>query len=381
MADDALIKRLAQIYSGETIRYPHLKSVTLAQWMLESGRGSSDLATKFYNFGGLKFRPEMAAYATKVMYQAHDGQDAYCKFATLESFITGYWAFIGRAPYSGWETHVATPEDYIRFIGKIYTPKAGYSEDVIKLMPEASKLLDQGAPSVAGPAVSSGGTDIGTIVLDPGHGGTGVVGGSSPNNAVSVSGVKEKKLALDFCMILRDLLVAQAAAAGQKIKVVLTRTTDVNIGISDRAAVAGANKAKAFVCLHFNGGVASASGAETYYAAAANGNMNVAQDIAFATAVHGGLIGGMRAIYPGAKDRGVKPDTDSGPKVMGVLRDTSLGNSGRTNKCVGAYIEAEFITNPTIDKLLISGPDAIANRTKVLASVAKAIRAHMAALP
>jgi N-acetylmuramoyl-L-alanine amidase len=48
--------------------------------------------------------------------------------------------------------------------------------------------------------------------------------------------------------------------------------------------------------------------------------------------------------------------------------------------CVSAYIEAEFISNPKVDKLLVSGPDAIANRTKVMASVAKTIRAHMKAI-
>ncbi|MDF7776592.1 N-acetylmuramoyl-L-alanine amidase [Sphingomonas sp. AOB5] len=375
MPDTSLIARLAQIYAGQGIRYSHLKTVTLAQWMLESGRGTSDLAKLHYNFGGLKWRPEMGLFATKVMYQAHDGLDAYCKFSTLENFISGYWAFIGRAPYSGWESHVATAEDYIRFIGPIYTPKPSYADDVIKLMPEAAKLLADGSAV----AKATTGTDIGTVVLDPGHGGEAKVGGSSPNNAISVSNVKEKKLALDFCFILRDELIKQATAAGQKIQVVMTRTTDVNVGIAQRAALAGTSKAKAFVCLHFNGGVATAQGAETFYAAAANGNLNEAEDKAFATAIHAGLIAGMKSIHPGAKDRGVKPDTQSGPKVMGVLRDTALGNIGKSKKCLGAYIEAEFITNPTIDKLLISGPDAVPNRTKVMASVAKALRAHMAA--
>jgi len=40
--------------------------------------------------------------------------------------------------------------------------------------------------------------------------------------------------------------------------------------------------------------------------------------------------------------------------------------------CLG-YIEAEFISNPKVDKILISGPDAVANRTEVMASVATAI--------
>src|SRR5688572_13112534 len=378
MPDETLIRRLAQVYAGESIRYPHLKAVTLAQWMLESGRGTSNLAKLHYNFGGLKWRSEMGLFATRVMYTAHDGPDAYCKFATLENFIAGYWAFIGRAPYSGWETQVGTPQEYIRFIGPIYTPTPGYANSVLALLGEATEMLDD---VTLAPTASTGATDIGTIVLDPGHGGVAKLGGSSPNNAVSVFGVKEKKLALDFCLILRDLLVSQATAAGQKINVVMTRTTDVNVGIAQRAALAGTSKAKALVCLHFNGAAATVQGAETFYAAAANGNTSEADDKAFALAVHAGLIAGMKSIHPGAKDRGVKPDTLSGPGVMGVLRDTALGNTTRPDKCVAAYIEAEFITNPTIDKLLVSGPNAIANRTSVMASVAKAIRGYMAANP
>lgn len=381
MPDDSLIKRLAEIYVGEEIGHPQLKPITLAQWLLESGRGSSDLAQLHYNFGGLKWRSVMTPFATPVLYGAHDGEDLYCKFATLEKFISGYWAFIGRSPYSGWETHVDTGADYIRFIGPIYTPSAGYAAKVIALEAEASALL--AAAKKAGTASASAGPkDIGTIILDPGHGGTQKVGGSSPNNAVSISGVKEKKLTLDFCLILRDALLRIAAANGQKIQVILTRNSDVNVGIADRAGLALKHMAKALVCIHFNGlGDPKVRGTETFFAAKENGNTNLADDTAFATAVQDGLMAGMRSIDPAAKNRGVKPDTQTGLGVLGLLRDTALGNTGRTDKCVAAYVEAEFITNPAVESLLISGPNAIANRTVVMTALASAIVEQMAKLP
>ena len=77
--------------------------------------------------------------------------------------------------------------------------------------------------------------------------------GSSANNAISKSGVKEKKLTLDFCLILRDELLRQASSAGETINVVLTRTTDVNLAGESRARMAFTNRAKLFLCLHFNG--------------------------------------------------------------------------------------------------------------------------------
>jgi N-acetylmuramoyl-L-alanine amidase len=377
MPTNELLLRLADIYAGENIRHPQLRAVTLAQWMLESARATSKLATLHYNFGGLKWRKEMAPYATRILYEAHDGKDYYCKFATIESFVNGYWAFLNRAPYSGWEEHIDSGEDFIRFIGPIYTPKASYSADVLALVPEAEALL-AGTPRVALMAAPAA-VNLGTVVIDPGHGGTTKVGGSSPNNATSASGVKEKKLTLDFSMILRDQLVEQAAANAQSIKVVLTRTTDVNIGIADRAKVAATERARAFLCLHFNGlDDKTVSGAETYFRAEANGNLNLQDDIAFANAVHAGLMDGMRAVNPAAKDRHVKPDTDSGPGSLGVLNDEDLGNTHANPMCVAAYIEAEFISNPKVDKILISGPDAIANRTKAMASVASAIRKFLA---
>src|SRR4030095_16567629 len=80
MAANKLLQKLATIYRGDEIQYPELRAVTLAQWMLESGRATSKLAKLHYNFGGIKWRREMAPYATRIQYEASDGVDYYCKF-------------------------------------------------------------------------------------------------------------------------------------------------------------------------------------------------------------------------------------------------------------------------------------------------------------
>jgi N-acetylmuramoyl-L-alanine amidase len=66
---------------------------------------------------------------------------------------------------------------------------------------------------------------------------------------------------------------------------------------------------------------------------------------------------------------------------LGVLNDKALGNDRVTRMCRSAYIEAEFITNPGVETLLISGPNAVANRTNAMAAVATAIRGHMRGMP
>lgn len=378
-----LFRRLATVYLGEAIRYPALRAVTLAQWMLESGRGASALATEHYNFGGLKWRKEMTPYATKVKYAAHDGEDFYCKFATLENFISGYWAFLNRAPYSGWEANVATPERFIRFIGPTYTPREDYADSVLALVPEAERLLADIKQSEAAAATPTP-KGLGVIVIDPGHGGTSNVSGSSANNAISVSNVKEKKLALDFALILRDELLRQAVSKGEAVQVVLTRTTDINVTGKARAAMAFDHKAKLFLCLHFNGNKsASVRGTETFYRAKENDNINLAADMEFAGAVQSALFTALKALDPGAKDRGIKPDNQGNPNLpgFGVLNDISLGNDRRTIPCRAAYIEAEFISNPSVDKLLISGPRAVQNRTAAMAAVAGACLTQMRKIP
>lgn len=380
MPNNPLLNRLALLYSQENTRYAHLKEVTLAQWILESGRATSDLATEHYNFGGLKWRPEMRPYATRISYEAHDGKDWYCKFPTIESFINGYWAFINRSPYSGWEEHVGSGEAYINYIGPIYATSAGYATKVLKLVPEAKALLESAvngngaAQPVTPGTVTSSVPALGTIVIDPGHGGTQKVGGSSANNAISASGVKEKKLTLDFCLILRDALAQVAAEKNKQIKVVLTRTSDENVGIRARANFAAQHKANLFLCLHFNGSAnKTIRGVETFFRAKSNGNPNLADDVDFANAVNKSLFDSLKSIDNKAKNRGVKPDTDSAIGSLGVMDDGSLGNTNRPDKCRSCYVELEFITNPAVDKLLISGSQAVQNRQLVMGNLAQTL--------
>jgi N-acetylmuramoyl-L-alanine amidase len=317
----------------------------------------------------------MAAYATRISYDAHDGREYYCKFATLENFINGYWAFMNRSVYSGWEEHADSGEDYIRFIGKIYTPSPNYADRVLALVPEAEALLTAAPRATAVTPLTS--TSLGTVVIDPGHGGTKNLPGSSANNAISVSGIKEKKLTLDFSLILRDQLLKLAQDNGETVRVVLTRTNDENFTGSKRAGFSFDEKADVFLSIHFNGGAPNTSGVETFYRAAENGNLNIADDMEFARSIQAGLMKGMKLFNQGAKDRGIKPDTQTKLKALGVLNDTRLGNNMRKSKSVAALAEIEYITNAKVDKLLVSGPDAIKNRTLLLASVAAAIHDHL----
>lgn len=143
------------------------KVACLSQWTLESGHGTSDLATKHLNFGGLKYRARMEGFATPVDYHASDGEDSYCKFASEDAFITGYWRFISSGPYDGWEAFKDNSAGYIRHIASNYAADAAYVTKVLSLFDEAQTLLgglggvNFGGGAASGGEISSGGAAAG----------------------------------------------------------------------------------------------------------------------------------------------------------------------------------------------------------------------------
>jgi len=92
------------------------------------------------------------------------------------------------------------------------------------------------------------------IVIDPGHGG-------QNTGTISVTdGVYEKEYTLDWALRLEALLATNGW------HVILTRTNDTDISLSNRVAIAEANKANLFISLHFNSAAPSEeqAGLETY---------------------------------------------------------------------------------------------------------------------
>lgn len=107
------------------------------------------------------------------------------------------------------------------------------------------------------------------LVLDPGHGGTSKIGGSSANNATSTSGVLEKNICLDLARRIRISLLHGSAKQyadqkGVSVDVVMTRDEDINLGLSDRAAIAASENADFYLSIHCNGYDGTARGTECW---------------------------------------------------------------------------------------------------------------------
>jgi N-acetylmuramoyl-L-alanine amidase len=92
------------------------------------------------------------------------------------------------------------------------------------------------------------------VVLDPGHGGK--------DSGTMKAGFAEKDLALDVANRVERLLQLQGVAT------LLTRNGDTYVSLSDRAAIANAQRHCVFISIHFDDATRpAATGVETYYAA------------------------------------------------------------------------------------------------------------------
>ncbi len=209
-----------------------------------------------------------------------------------------------------------------------------------------------------------------TVVIDPGHGGTTNMGGSDANHAVSPSGFLEKNMTLKLGLLVRDALRDAAIAGGHEIKIVMTRETDKNLTLAERAGMAKTNRADRLLSLHFNGFNKVTRGTETYVRHAAD-NVNLAADKKFAQQIQTAAFNTLKAHDAGAKDRGVKEEK------FGVLSDVSLGNTGGNKKCRACMLELEFIDVRAVDELLNIGTNAATVRSAVAKALADAIIADL----
>lgn len=210
-----------------------------------------------------------------------------------------------------------------------------------------------------------------TVVIDPGHGGTGRVGGSDGNHATSPSGVQEKDMTLDLAQQVETLLTR---FGGTRLNVILTRNNDTNLGLAARANVARDNQADVFVSIHFNGFNGVTRGVEVFVRPVAS-NVNLTDDTALAQRVLDATFRAIQNRDAHTSNRGVKQ------MALGVLDDTALGNTRANHPCRACLIEVEFIDVPAVDTLLNTGPGAAQVKSEIAAAISNGILADLAAHP
>jgi N-acetylmuramoyl-L-alanine amidase len=187
------------------------------------------------------------------------------------------------------------------------------------------------------------------ITIDPGHGGSAMTGGSSPNNATGPNGALEKDLTLSIALDLRTSL----QNAGHNVS--MTRDSDINLGLADRAKVASNTGAQAFISIHFNGNNdPTIQGTETLTHLVCTGDSTL-----LAQSIQQRVVGAT-----GYRDRGVKT------QQLGVL---SLNSQSIATACCLA--ELSFLTDPNEESRLVVNA---AYRAGLVAALAAGIADYLA---
>lgn len=242
------------------------------------------------------------------------------------------------AGWQGMEVHLGYSPALIR--NQAYVQSADIKSTFAPL------LCGIALPPVSGPV----------IVLDPGHGGT-------DSGTMSPAGAKEKEFTLDWARRLQALLAADGW------QVYLTRTSDVDVALSNRVAVADSVGAHLFLSLHFNSAPPDKRGIETYCLTPAgvpstltrgyideldlslpNNNFD-SQNLRLAVMVHRALLG-----VDGWRDRGVRR-----ARFPTVLR-------GQRRPAV--LVEGGYLSNPAEARLISDGR----HRQKMAEAIASALR-------
>jgi len=138
--------------------------------------------------------------------------------------------------------------DPFRIVIDIYPQGAVKPGAPTPVVPEAPASGRAGTPAAKKPEPVRGGYSmarqlglgIRSIVIDPGH------GGADPG-CLDGSGLREKDLALDISLKLRDLLRTTT-----KLDVIMTRVTDIMVPLENRTVVANQRRADLFVSIHIN---------------------------------------------------------------------------------------------------------------------------------
>lgn len=212
------------------------------------------------------------------------------------------------------------------------------------------------------------------ILIDPGHGGSEVAGSlkersnSSPNNASTPGGLKEKDLTLEFSLILKEEILKEATKQGRTLWVMLTRETDVNLDFISRARICNRPETACVVSIHFNATDGAKASGSLAVIAAKNRNPDYDLDKAFALGLVTACSKGVREYLPNSKDMGTIHDSH----LHGGLGSNFFFQLQRQPLLKGkpkCFLEVEFIDNAAVEKALLGGDRAEKFRT-IAASIA-----------
>lgn len=155
------------------------------------------------------------------------------------------------------------------------------------------------------------------IIVDAGHGG-------HDTGAIGPTGLKEKDINLDTALLLKDELEKAGAV------VILTRSTDIFLELSERTAIANNSDYDAFISIHTDSYSKTSAGTTTYYNVSTN--FNGPKSKSLAQYVQQSLVAQL-----GTPNRGYKEQEFY---------------VNRKNELPSILVELAFVSNPNEEALL-----------------------------
>lgn len=145
MAREEFIKKIAPYIIKYATQYNILcPSAVIAQAVLESGGGTSELAVNAHNYFGLKYRTGRCPTACGVYYKDGAEQNAdgtyttsamqWMKFSNMDKGVRGYFDFINTSNYSKCK-NISNPQTYLENIKAAgYATSLKYVENLMKVI-------------------------------------------------------------------------------------------------------------------------------------------------------------------------------------------------------------------------------------------------------
>ena len=246
MSNSQFIEQIAAYVAKYASKYNIcVHSPIIAQAVLESASGTSELAQNANNYFGLKWRenrcPTSNGYYIKVgSEQNADGSYTssamkWFRFPDMEAGVQGYFDFINNANYSKLKG-VADPRTYLEII-----KAAGYATS-LKYVENLMNVIQKYDLTKYDPIIGEN-TEVLTmkkVFLSAGHGGS--------NPGAVAYGLKEKDINLQTLLSCKEVL------ENHNIEVICSRVTDENDPVQDEVKEANNSNCDLAVSFHANAG-------------------------------------------------------------------------------------------------------------------------------
>lgn len=248
---DEFIKEFAFYVRKHAPRYSiKVYSPIIAQGILESDKGRSELAINANNFLGIKYRPGRCPTAYDVYYKVGSEQNAdgtytssamkWCKFKNMEDCIIGYFDFINNSRYEKLKG-ITNPETYLKLLKAAgYATSLKYVENLMAVIENYNLTQYDNEMELS---------DMKKVFLSAGH------GGSDPG--ATWKGLYEETINLNA------LLACKSELERHGVTVVASRVKDENDPVAEEVKEANASGADIAVSFHANAG--GGDGFEAFY--------------------------------------------------------------------------------------------------------------------